>query len=94
MGRDSSDLVRTCPDSASGIEGAVFEKLSDAAVDGLTNVQLGRSLGIYPGHVGHEGHVSRTILALMENDGLVEQNPENKRWIIRSHTATTDSQEV
>lgn len=53
--------------------------------DGLSNAQIGRSLGIYEGHVGHEGHVSRTLLAMMEAEGVVEQNQNNKIWSIRAH---------
>jgi len=48
----------------------------------MTNAKIGRALGIYQGHKGHEGHISRTILALMEADGTVEQ-VERKTWRIR-----------
>lgn len=50
---------------------------------GLTNAEIGRALGIYSGHVGHEGHMSRTILALMESEGVVQQDPTNKLWRLR-----------
>ncbi len=51
---------------------------------GLTNAVIGRSLGIYSGHVGHEGHISRTILAIMQAEGVVEQNSATKAWKLRS----------
>lgn len=54
--------------------------------EGLKNVELGRALGIYTGHVGHEGHISRTILALLEGEGVVEQDKKTKRWRLRSHS--------
>ncbi len=52
--------------------------------EGLTNAVIGRSLGIYSGHVGHEGHISRTILAIMQAEGVVEQNTATKVWKLRS----------
>jgi DNA-binding IclR family transcriptional regulator len=52
---------------------------------GLTNAQIGRSLGIYRGHEGHEGHISRTLLAMLEQEGLVEQAAEGKTWSLRQH---------
>lgn len=52
--------------------------LLEQSSEGLTNAAIGRSLGIYSGHVRHEGHISRTILALMEAEGVVEQNPATK----------------
>ncbi len=51
---------------------------------GLSNARIGRSLGIYSGHVGHEGHISRTILALMEAEGVVEQDKVTKLWRLRT----------
>lgn len=46
--------------------------------DGLKNSEIGRALGIY---TGHEGHISRTLLAIMEEEGVVQQN-EDKTWIL------------
>lgn len=56
------------------------------APTGMTNAQIGRTLGIYGGHVGHEGHISRTLLAVLENDGVAEQEPVTKRWRIKDHS--------
>ena len=53
---------------------------------GLSNAQIGRSLGIYEGHEGHEGHISRTLLAMMEAEGVVSQDPQSKKWSIRGHS--------
>lgn len=47
---------------------------------GLRNVDIGRQLGIYGGHKGHEGHVSRTLLASLEQEGKVHQDKESKIW--------------
>ena len=50
----------------------------------LTNAAIGRSLGIYGGHERHEGHISRTMLKMLEEEGVVEQHPD-KSWSIRQH---------
>jgi hypothetical protein len=59
---------------------AIVELLEGAPADGLSNVQIGRTLGIYQGHVGHEGHVPRTVLAILESEGTVAQMSETKKW--------------
>ena len=51
---------------------------------GLTNAQIGKALGIYRGHVGHEGHISRSVLDIMEEEGLVVQK-EDKSWILKHY---------
>jgi hypothetical protein len=59
--------------------------LSTEGTSGLTNSAIGRLLGIYHGHVRHEGHIPRTLLAVMEAEGVVEQDPTTKRWRVRKH---------
>lgn len=54
----------------------------------MTNAAIGRSLGIYAGHKGHEGHISRTLLAMLENEGVVEQSEKDQTWSIRHHAGT------
>jgi hypothetical protein len=54
---------------------------------GLKNSQIGRVLGIYTGHVEHEGHIPRTLLAIMEAEGVVEQDRNTKVWTLRSPSA-------
>jgi hypothetical protein len=75
----------------SNLKAAIYEVLRDASPEGLTNAQIGRMLGIYAGHVGHEGHIPRTLLAIMEQEGVVEQNRDTKRWVIRLHSAAEAS---
>jgi hypothetical protein len=53
--------------------------------NGMTNAQIGRTLGIYGGHVGHEGHISRTLLAVLEIEGVAEQDPGSKKWSLKDH---------
>ena len=62
------------------LKAAVRMALEDAPKEGLTNAQIGRSLGIYAGHVGHVGHISRTMLAFLEVEGVAEQDENTKRW--------------
>jgi hypothetical protein len=66
------------------LKAAVHETLVNAPEGGLKNVEIGRRLGIYMGHVEHEGHISRTILAMMEAEGVVEQSPDTKCWKLRT----------
>ena len=62
---------------------AVYETIVDGPENGLTNAEVGRMLGIYMGHKGHEGHISRTILSLLEDEGRVCQDRVTKRWMVR-----------
>ena len=64
---------------------AVYELLNTADSNGLKNVEIGRELGIYCGHEGHEGHISRTILAMLEHDDLVTQDKQSKAWHVVHH---------
>jgi hypothetical protein len=58
---------------------------------GLRNSDIGRALGIYTGHVEHEGHIPRTLLAIMEREGVVQQDATTKKWTIKSHPSAEDS---
>ena len=70
------------------LKGVVYELL-ERAPEGLTNAEIGRALGIYQGHVRHEGHVSRTILALLESEDVAVQNSTTKRWTLAHGDAAT-----
>jgi hypothetical protein len=67
------------------LKGAIHHVLAHAPVAGLKNVDIGRLLGIYMGHVEHEGHIPRTLLAAMESEGVVEQDKETKAWRLRAY---------
>jgi hypothetical protein len=62
------------------LKAAVLSTLQKSHAEGMTNAEIGRSLGIYGGHVGHEGHISRTLLSMLESEGLIQQDTENKKW--------------
>lgn len=71
-------------ESMAGLKAAVHRLLSTAPPDGWKNADLGRLLGIYSGHVGHEGHISRTVLGMMEAEGTVVQDEASKKWRLRT----------
>ena len=66
------------------LKSAVYRILLDAGTDGLKNVEVGKTLGIHSGHERHEGHIPRTLLAIMESEGVVEQDPDSKSWRLRN----------
>ena len=69
------------------LKSAIYRVLSNSPEEGLSNANIGRTLGIYSGHIGHEGHIPRTLLAIMENEGIVKQNPSDKKWQIIKYFA-------
>ena len=69
------------------LKSAVHETLGMAPETGFKNVEIGRKLGIYMGHVEHESHIPRTILAMMEAEGVATQDPQSKAWKLRSWPA-------
>ena len=66
---------------------AIYLLLKAGPEAGLANAQIGRGLGIYMGRVGHEGHVPRTLLSMMEAEGIVDQNQPTKKWKIELNSA-------
>lgn len=73
------------------LKSAVLILLDSAGEDGLRNVDIGRALGIYAGHVGHEGHIPRTLLEMMAKEGVVRQDKEKQLWFaIRPPRATPE----
>lgn len=72
------------------LKAAVHIVLGNAGPAGLKNSEIGRLLGIYTGHVEHEGHIPRTLLAIMEAEGVVEQDKKTKVWCLRIHAASDE----
>jgi hypothetical protein len=66
------------------LKSAVYLVLKEGPREGLRNADIGRLLGIYGGHVRHQGHIPRVILTFMQTEGVVRQDRE-KRWLIRKH---------
>jgi hypothetical protein len=83
------DEYLTAQRAIADLKAAVLSLLQ-ATDSPLTNAEIGRTLGIYMGHVGHEGHISRTILGLLQTESLVVQD-ENRAWTATSLTSKSDS---
>jgi hypothetical protein len=84
-GTESSYLL--AQSAMANLKAAVYQVLAEAPTEGLKNSDIGRMLGIYMGHVEHEGHISRTLLALMEAEGVVEQDKDTKAWRLKTYPA-------
>jgi len=65
------------------LKSSIYLILYNQQGEGLLNVEIGKALGIYQGHIRHEGHIPRTLLAIMEEEGVVEQNKETKKWKLK-----------
>lgn len=73
------------------LKGAVYELLASSET-GMTNAEIGRRLGIYQGHIGHEGHVSRTILGMLEAEEVLVQDKTSKLWALRKTAVPADKE--
>lgn len=71
---------------------AVYQLLKDCDPKGLRNVDIGKSLGIYNGHKRHEGHISRTLLEMMQTEGVIEQRSD-KLWYLIAHCLDIENDE-
>ena len=80
-----SDLYQMSQQAIADLKTAIHALLANGPEEGMTNAEIGRTLGIYQGHIGHEGHIPRTLLAIMEIEEVVMQNNETKKWTVRSH---------
>tara|TARA_R110002012_G_scaffold183540_2_gene349936 strand:+ start:138 stop:398 length:261 start_codon:yes stop_codon:yes gene_type:complete len=80
-----NEAFETAQGALAALKAAVRTVLECAPEEGLRNVDVGKSLGIYGGHVEHVGHISRTILAMLESDGIAEQFGPDKRWRLVNH---------
>lgn len=77
------EAYQMAQEAMANLKSAVYLHLKNSQKkEGLTNAEIGRALGIYGGHVRHEGHISRTILAIMESEGVIEQNKDSKKWAL------------
>ena len=65
------------------LKSAVYALLKHSPQDGMRNADIGRALGIHAGHIEHEGHIPRTLLAIMEKEGVVKQDSQSKLWSLR-----------
>ena len=80
--------------SRSDLKASARLLIESASSQVLTNVETGRTPRIYSGHAGHEGHIPRTILALLENEGVVDQDKKMECWRFRVHAKDSVDQHV
>jgi hypothetical protein len=76
------DAYRRAQLAMAELKAAVRLVLEDASPGGLKNAEIGRALGIYGGHIGHEGHISRTLLEMLQHEGVAIQDPVSKSWTL------------
>ena len=79
------EAYRLAQHAIADLKSAILIVLNNRPEPGLRNVDIGKTLGIYAGHAGHEGHIPRVLLAALENDGVVKQNEDTKLWSIQFH---------
>ncbi len=89
-----TDAYHLAQQAMANLKAAVYHLLKTGPADGLRNADVGRALGIYAGHVRHEGHISRTLLSIMESEGVVQQDSESKLWKLRPHMSEDNEEEV
>ena len=75
-----ADAYQLAQRALADLKAAILNLLQYAGATGLTNAEILRALGIYQGHVGHEGHIPRTLLGMMELEGVVKQDHATKKW--------------
>ena len=78
------DAYRQAQRAVADLKAAVLALLAAAEPGGMSNSQVGRLLGIYQGHVGHEGHISRTVLQMLQADGVIEQEGPRGVWRLKA----------
>lgn len=79
-----TDLYLRAQHAVAELKGAILDLLAENPA-GLSNADIGKTLGIYHGHSsGQEGHISRTLLALLEKEQIVTQDKKTKLWRLRA----------
>lgn len=86
-----ADPYRMAQRALAELKAATRMVLAAAPDDGLSNAVVGRSLGIYSSHSKQEGHISRSILGMLEADGVAKQDPDTKRWRLRNEDIPADA---
>jgi membrane-anchored protein YejM (alkaline phosphatase superfamily) len=83
--KDIFEAHRLAQHAIADLKTAVYLVISASGSRGLRNVDVGQALGIYMGHEGHKGHISRTLLSILADEGIVFQDRNSKRWISKRH---------
>lgn len=86
MSTKSDVAYRQAQQAMAELKAAIRSLLDTAGDEGLRNVDIGKTLGIYAAHhEQHVGHIPRTLLALMREEGVVDQDPDTGRWKLVEH---------
>ena len=93
-GHENAKAYQVAQRAMADLKTAVYAVLANASAEGLRNVDIGHALGIYSGHVGHEGHIPRTVLAILEAEGVVVQDQKTKRWKLRVPSETDGEEDA
>ncbi len=63
------------------LKAAIYLILKNGPEEGIRNVDVGRTLGISYGHSGkHQDHIPRTMIEIMQSEGVVTQDQKTKKW--------------
>lgn len=82
--KNETKAYHLAQNAMANLKTAVHMTLIDNDTDGLKNSEIGKKLGVYGGHDGqHQGHISRTILSILADEGVVEQKKETKLWSLK-----------
>jgi len=76
------DPYQTAQIAIANLKAAILQLLHEYGAHGLRKVDIGRALGIYSGHVRHEGHIPRTLLEIMAHEGVVRQDKDTQLWFL------------
>jgi hypothetical protein len=76
------------------LKAAVYAVLKAGPLEGMRNADIGRTLGIHVGHLGHQGHIPRTLLAILQSEDVVKQDPLTKLWTIQVHRPGEGNEEA
>jgi hypothetical protein len=76
------ESYRIAQNAIADLKSAILMLLDEYGEQGLRNVDIGRALGIYSGHVRHEGHIPRTLLEMMVHEGVVRQDKSSQLWFL------------
>lgn len=91
---NSTDAYRLAQSALADLKTAVRAVVEQGGQEGLRNAEIGRTLGIYAGHQGHEGHISRTLLEMLANEGVIVQEAATKKWRLRMHAIAATQPEA
>ena len=89
MGIIDEEISRLAKVSSNNLKRSILMYMDHSNVKELRNSEISTDLGLnggYPsrdGGICHKGHITKQFLHMLKRDGLVEQNPKNKKWFLK-----------